>query len=61
MANSPSAPMGPVKRFYVSYAWADESDRTREEKVDALCEDAKSRGLEIIRDKTKLAPGDVIS
>ena len=25
------------------------------------CEDAKSRGLEIIRDKTKLAPGDVIS
>jgi hypothetical protein len=51
----------PTKRFYVSCAWADESDRTREEKVDVLCEDAKNRGLEIIRDKTTLAPGDVIS
>ena len=50
-----------AKRFYVSYAWADESDRTREERVDALCDDAKERGLEIIRDKMKLAPGDVIS
>ena len=45
MANSPSASMGPVKRFYVLYAWADETDRTREEKVDALCEDAKKPWL----------------
>lgn len=50
-----------AKRYYVSYAWADESDPAREQKVDALCEDAKRRGFEIIRDKTKLAPGDVIS
>ena len=48
-------------RCYVSYAWADDSDPRREEKVDELCEDAKSRGLEIVRDKTTLVRGDLIS
>jgi TIR domain/NB-ARC domain len=48
-------------RCYVSYAWADESDPKREEKVDALCESAKKRGVEIIRDKTALVAGDLIS
>lgn len=50
-----------VRRCYVSYAWADEDDPTREEKVDALCDDAKKRGVEILRDKTTLADGDLIS
>ena len=49
------------KRWYVSYAWADDSDPTREEKIKSLCEDAKKRGVEIVRDKTTLAHGDRIS
>jgi internalin A len=40
---------------------ADQGDRTREEKVDALCDDARKRGVEIIRDKTTLVHGDRIS
>jgi glycosidase len=49
------------RHWYVSYAWADESDVTREEKVDKLCEDAKKRGVSIVRDKTTLSRGDRIS
>ena len=49
------------QRWYVSYAWADEDDPTREEKVDRFCEDASRRGVEIIRDKTTLSRGDRIS
>jgi TIR domain len=49
------------RHWYVSYAWADESDITREEKVDKLCEDAKDKGVSIVRDKTTLSRGDQIS
>ena len=50
-----------TRRWYVSYAWADQDDPNREMKVDELCNDAKKRGVEIIRDKTTLAHGDLIS
>jgi TIR domain len=50
-----------ARRWYVSYAWADEDDPTREARVDALCEDATKRGVEIIRDKSSLGAGDLIS
>ncbi|MCW2284841.1 internalin A [Rhodoblastus acidophilus] len=48
-------------RAYVSYAWADESDRRREEKVDALCEAADKRKWEVRRDKNVLTRADSIS
>jgi TIR domain len=49
------------RRYYVSYAWADVSDLSREKKVDELCAEAEGRGIEIIRDKVKLRSGDRIS
>jgi internalin A len=48
-------------RYYVSYAWADEGDPSREAQVDALCEQAKNRGIEIVRDKDALKAGGRIS
>jgi hypothetical protein len=48
-------------RWFVSYAWADESDPKREKQVDELCEAAKSRNVSIVRDKTTLSRGDRIS
>ncbi len=48
-------------RCYVSYAWADEGDPHREAQVDALCEQAKKNGVEIVRDKDALKAGDRIS
>jgi hypothetical protein len=48
-------------RWYVSYAWADESDPMREKKVDELCDAAKMRNVTIVRDKTTLSRGDRIS
>jgi hypothetical protein len=48
-------------RYYVSYAWADASDLTREDKVNALFTEAESRGIEIFRDKTKLQSGGRIN
>ena len=54
-----SDPMAP--RYYVSYAWADESDPTRERKIDELCVAAGKLGFEIKRDKTTLRHGDLIS
>jgi internalin A len=47
-------------RIYVSYALADDSDPTREQKVDETCAEAKKRGLTLIRDKDALKPGDSI-
>jgi hypothetical protein len=49
------------KRCYISYAWADETDPKREEKVDAFCEAAEKRGVKIVRDKRTIAHGDLIS
>jgi internalin A len=43
--------------YCVSYAWTEESSKT----VDQLCEDALSRGIEVIRDKTHLGLGERIS
>ena len=48
-------------RYYVSYAWSDESDPKREERVDELCEEGKRRGIDILRDKTVLTHGALIS
>jgi TIR domain-containing protein len=48
-------------RCYVSYAWADDSDPNRAEKVDELCEEAAKLGLNVVRDKTTLVHGDLIS
>jgi len=44
-------------RCYVSYAWADEGDPNREAQVDSLCERAKKKGIEIVRDKDALKNG----
>jgi TIR domain-containing protein len=59
-ADAPLVPQNRL-RWYVSYAWADESDPTREKRVDELCDDAKRRNVEIVRDKTTLSRGDRIS
>jgi TIR domain len=58
---APSKPRKATRRCYVSYAWSDRSDPDREAKVDWLCDEAKNRGVKILRDKTTLAVGDVIS
>jgi TIR domain len=50
-----------ARRYYVSYAWADESDPLREAQVDKLCEAAQEKGIKIYRDKTTLVRGDLIS
>ena len=49
------------KQFYVSYAWADQTDPDREKIVDQLCEEAEKQGVSIVRDKTTLRVGDLIS
>jgi TIR domain/PASTA domain len=49
------------RRYYVSYAWADENDPKREEQVDMLCDEAGRRGVNVLRDKTTLFHGDLIS
>ncbi|MEM7429912.1 MAG: leucine-rich repeat domain-containing protein, partial [Pseudomonadota bacterium] len=51
------------KRRCVSYAWGDDTDegRIREKRVDELCDAAREKGIEIIRDKTAMDLGDSIS
>ena len=49
------------KRYYVSYAWADSSDPNLEDDVDRLCEFGRNRGITVLRDKTTLHHGDLIS
>ena len=41
--------------------WADLSDPDRDRGVDRLCDEARKRGVEVIRDKTSLGHGDLIS
>ena len=48
-------------RCYVSYAWADEGNPDRESQVDALVEQARGKGIDIVRDKDALKAGDRIS
>lgn len=55
------SPPVPGRRFYVSYAWRDASDESREKIVDRLCAAAEARGEPIIRDKTAVNVGDSIS
>jgi hypothetical protein len=50
-----------AKRYYVSYAWSDPSDPCRTETVDRFCDEARRVGINILRDKTALRPGDLIS
>lgn len=50
--------------WYVSYAWKDDKSdegRKREEKVDAFCAEAETRGHRVQRDKTGIALGESIS
>ncbi len=49
--------------WFVSYAWGDSTPegRGREAVVDRLCEEAKTRGRIILRDKNVLGLGDSIS
>lgn len=46
--------------YAVSYAWNDESDdgKDRERLVDEFCNQAKARGVVVLRDKTELGLGD---
>ena len=48
-------------RCYVSYAWSDEGNPDREVQVDALVEQARKKGVDIVRDKDALKTGDRIS
>ncbi|MBL4837117.1 MAG: TIR domain-containing protein [Kordiimonadaceae bacterium] len=51
------------ERWYVSYAWNDDKTpegKDREEMVDKFCEEAKSKGILIVRDKDRLKYGDSI-
>jgi len=51
------SPPKKTKTYCVSYAWTEESAQF----VDQLCDDAKARDIEIIRDKTHLGLGERIS
>jgi internalin A len=51
-------------RIFISYAWGDDSStkgRQRQQIVDALCQKLESKSWEIVRDKTAMRPGDLIS
>ena len=56
MSNGTTSP-----RCYVSYAWADESNPDREAQVDALIQEARKNGVDIVRDRDVLKAGDRIS
>jgi hypothetical protein len=50
--------------IFVSYAWGDNSSddaRQRTEVVDRLCEALRQDGWNILRDKTDMRPGELIS
>src|SRR5690349_5903289 len=50
--------------IFVSYAWGDDSSAAAEKRteiVDRLCETREKDGWHIIRDKTDMRPGDLIS
>jgi internalin A len=57
----PSDVTATTLRYYVSYARADASDPDRELGVDRLCEEAKRRGIDVLRDKKDLHQGELIS
>jgi hypothetical protein len=47
--------------YYISYARADSKNEEIERVVDRFCEKASSQGIDVIRDKTALGQGDLIS
>lgn len=49
-------------KWYVSYAWGDGTPegREREARVNALCDEAKARGIEIVRDRDAIRNGESI-
>lgn len=49
-------------KWYVSYAWGDDTSRGREReaRVNALCDEAKARGIEIVRDRDAIRNGESI-
>jgi internalin A len=57
------SPVLPQLRCYVSYAWGDNTaeGRSRDEAVERLCMKAEEQGVVVIRDKTVLRAGDLIS
>jgi internalin A len=61
LAFGPAPATGP--RWYVSYAWGDDTPegKRRTEAVDRICADARKRGIEIIRDRDALRFGDRLS
>jgi internalin A len=55
---------GESKQVFVSYAWGEDTTaegRRHDQQVEQLCEQVKSWGYEVIRDKERLRPGDLIS
>jgi hypothetical protein len=56
-----------LPKVFVSYAWGDtsssasEEDRQRQEVVERLCETVQTEGWQVLRDKTALRYGDMIS
>ena len=57
---TPQADPEEVNNWYVSYAWADDSDPDREADVERLMEEAKARNQHLHIDKTAMKPGDSI-
>jgi internalin A len=64
IASRSELPSKNVFEIFVSYAWGDNSSedaRQRTEVVDRLCERLDKEGWNILRDKTDMRPGDLIS
>ena len=64
ITSRPELPPKSTPEIFVSYAWGDDSSedaRKRTEVVDQLCETFDKDGWHIIRDKTDMRPGDLIS
>jgi internalin A len=62
--SKPELPPKSIPEIFVSYAWGDESSddaRKRTEIVDRLCEVLDKDGWKLIRDKTDMRPGELIS
>lgn len=58
-----SGALSPGRKYYVSYAWGDESPegQKRDQAVEELCKAGHERNTIILRDKEVMRPGDRIS
>jgi len=64
IASRPELPPKSTPEIFVSYAWGDDSSddtRKRTEVVDRFCESLGQHGWHILRDKSAMRPGDLIS